>query len=725
LSLDGVQPSTTTSGPSLTLDNPGTVSGGSVTTPSVSQSSQSVYTPYVYSNPYGVSSVADEGDGEGETTPAAPEANDTEVLSEGAKGTTETGIATTTASTGVSGTTAAAPVTSILIDYSDDNLIKRTKTISGPVDGKYTITLGAETEETSITTSTARHIVLVLDASLDMKDDGVQNNATTLKNAVDTFISNVATDSPTSQIAIVSYADVAQIHTGEKSYGTAFVPVTSVLSSVTQDVLDLTNRNTGTILGKRADLGLKEATRILQANNADTGKPIVVLFTNGVPTENVKVTGNSRWDEDYDAYGIAQDSIHWGVILKSAKRELTIGDNDWNDVDLSQEFYKYWSRTDASIFNEKEVGCNAEIYCVGVNLPDGTNGGYPGNDGVKINEFLYRVSSNRPDGSHDYSIGWWEYTNAKTRFGYFLVGNMDGVGDLFDKVETDTSVKLNNIVVKDIVPAYMEIVSAEGGTVSADKTTATWTNVPLSPTSPVSKTLVVKFKDGFLGGNAVPTNTTDSGLYSSENELIGAFGIPTVNVNTKEITPDVRDQNVYLSNDTDLKLLIESLDSNINGVNNAYADVASTDYTADLEGKLVISPVTRQIITHKENDTGNALFNVDVVTFPETAELLSLTAVLENESNAFARNWRDEDRWRLSSNLRSILWWAASRPWWSGLAFGCSITGCITPWPRRLRSWCPPLPIGSPVACSCSRRAISRSWQSLRRSTGPRSWACS
>ena len=83
LSLDGAQPAATTSGPSLTLDTPGTVSGGSVVTPSVSQPVQNVYRPYILSNPYGISTLADEGETV-ESTASVP--SKTELLAEAGSG---------------------------------------------------------------------------------------------------------------------------------------------------------------------------------------------------------------------------------------------------------------------------------------------------------------------------------------------------------------------------------------------------------------------------------------------------------------------------------------------------------------------------------------------------------------------------------------------------------------------------------------------------------------
>lgn len=82
-------------------------------------------------------------------------------------------------------------------------------------------------------------------------------------------------------------------------------------------------------------------------------------------------------------------------------------------------------------------------------------------------------------------------------------------------------------------------------------------------TNYAGKKLVISFnvvpKDGFLGGNNVPTNA-NAGIYadSSVGEPVKVFPEPTVNVPIKEITVTAEDKNVYLLGDVTADQLKEN-----------------------------------------------------------------------------------------------------------------------------------------------------------------------
>lgn len=62
-------------------------------------------------------------------------------------------------------------------------------------------------------------------------------------------------------------------------------------------------------------------------------------------------------------------------------------------------------------------------------------------------------------------------------------------------------------------------------------------------------TFTVKAEPGFLGGNNVPTNTSDSGVYTKENTLVENFDYPRVNVPINTPTLNSKDANVYYGGD--------------------------------------------------------------------------------------------------------------------------------------------------------------------------------
>ena len=99
-------------------------------------------------------------------------------------------------------------------------------------------------------------------------------------------------------------------------------------------------------------------------------------------------------------------------------------------------------------------------------------------------------------------------------------------------------------------------------------------------TSYTGRKLIISFnvkpKADFLGGNGIITNGSNSGVYKDDGTSVKKFEQPNVDVKTKEITPKTKDQNIYITNNADLKKLLDGTDSRINGTNNAYADITYT-----------------------------------------------------------------------------------------------------------------------------------------------------
>lgn len=111
------------------------------------------------------------------------------------------------------------------------------------------------------------------------------------------------------------------------------------------------------------------------------------------------------------------------------------------------------------------------------------------------------------------------------------------------------------------------------------------------------KELIIEFDipvdPDFIGGNKVKTNGDDSGIYvpvldeegnpTGEFELVENFTRPTVDIELKNITAQWQDQNIYRTNNADIKALFTAATINgkeaatvINGENNAYVDIVFT-----------------------------------------------------------------------------------------------------------------------------------------------------
>ena len=88
-----------------------------------------------------------------------------------------------------------------------------------------------------------------------------------------------------------------------------------------------------------------------------------------------------------------------------------------------------------------------------------------------------------------------------------------------------------------------------------------------------------------------------------------------------------------------------------------YADTADTEFTKDLSGSgNVLIPLTRQIITHKENNAENSLYNVPLITSPESAKLMKIKdATDENASSEVDKSFA-ADAYPINGMAAAVKW---------------------------------------------------------------------
>lgn len=235
------------------------------------------------------------------------------------------------------------------------------------------------------------------------------------------------------------------------------------------------------------------------------------------------------------------------------------------------------------------TGCGSTVYCVGLGLKASEG---KDSEGCKINEYMYRVSSHRPDGSHvdNNRVNEWElgtdswtglYTDARTRNhenGYYLTtDNAAELQRIFTQIAQQTGEAVKDVTIRDEISESFVPCDAAGNaytvgdTITSNGKTGTvrqdangnyyieWTNVTLTPeqvdsnkvvTKPAEtfqSTLYVKPRDGFLGGNNVPTNGENSGVYTADGNQIKPFPQPEVNVPIKLDAQNVT-KNIYYGN---------------------------------------------------------------------------------------------------------------------------------------------------------------------------------
>lgn len=470
----------------------------------------------------------------------------------------------------------------------------------------YQIDLTAAAKSNIVTHTKACDIVLVLDRSRSMNfsltgsDNNSKERVEALQTAVNAFLTTIQKSSPTSRVAIVSYASDVTIDSGTKTASGALIPVTAdntVNSALTQIVSGLSTRCNG---GTQSGMGMQQAVNIFNSVSASDSNydntRVTVLFTDGKP-------GNNYWSGEDEGYDVAQQSVHWSVILKHAKGSTV-------NMQSSVKTQNFFGETFGSLFSTKYgvsnygdfqkgstgqndwnwTGCGSTVYSVGLGLKasDGKN-----SEGCKINEYMYRVSSHRPDGSHvdNNRVNEWEqgsdswtglYTDARTRNhenGYYLTtDNAAELQRIFTQIAQQTGEAVKDVTIRDEISESFVPCDAAGNaynvgdTITSNGKTGTvrqdangnyyieWTNVTLTPeqvdsnkvvTKPAEtfqSTLYVKPRDGFLGGNNVPTNGSESGVYTAAGEAVKKFPQPEVNVPIKMGAFEAQTRNIYYGN---------------------------------------------------------------------------------------------------------------------------------------------------------------------------------
>lgn len=367
-----------------------------------------------------------------------------------------------------------------------------------------------------------------------------------LKNAVNGFINNVAKQSLDSQIAIVKFAGNKTEKDGNDTYkdGGYIYNYTQIVQNLTaaSDSSNLKNAvNSLKPAGStRADYGMELAKGIISnsevANNGR--KKTVILFTDGVPT------AGDRFNEN-----VANAAI-------SASKDMKAADTT--------------------------------VYTIGVF--SGANGA-PVNDLnslTQTNKYMHLVSSNYKNAEGLYRPG--KATYPEGGKSYFLsAGSADELSSIFQQISQEVGGSTSNLdasaTIKDIVTPYFNMpadaTKVKVYTADSDGSTDSWKNqmdfqgnvsiqgntVSVSgfsyrdnwcgnqtagntTTFHNGKKLIIQFnvtaKDGFLGGNDVPTNVDTSGIYDKDGKEVKLFEQPTVNVPIKAVTVTAEDKNVYL-----------------------------------------------------------------------------------------------------------------------------------------------------------------------------------
>lgn len=400
------------------------------------------------------------------------------------------------------------------------------------------------TPKTSADDTDSNHVQFYKISQGDKKIDA-------LKKAVNNFIDEVSKDANTSgvdhQIAIVKYAGAKNSKVGNDKYRDG-----GYTYNYSQVVKNLTSASSAATLkgavndlspagATSADYGMQHAADIISKipTNRDSTK-VVVMFTDGEPNH----------DNGFDS-----------------------------------------SVASATIKEAKKIKYNgATVYTVGV--MSGADDTFPMPDGAKdVNKYMHCVSSNYPNATSMSNSGGAPALPAGTSY-YLAANNAGKLNDVFQKISqevTKPAIELDKTtVVKDIVTPYFDMpadksdikvytadytgkdssgnrefgarqdfnaeVKMDGNTISVSNFDFSGNCVKEDTAGNASgKKLIIEFtvtpKTGFLGGNNVPTNGDQSGIYNDKSSFVDKFEVPKVNVPINDITAKVVDKNVYLKGD--------------------------------------------------------------------------------------------------------------------------------------------------------------------------------
>ena len=140
------------------------------------------------------------------------------------------------------------------------------------------------------------------------------------------------------------------------------------------------------------------------------------------------------------------------------------------------------------------------------------------------------------------------------------------------------------------------------------------------------KKLVIEFPyvliDGFLGGDDIPTNDTSSGIYNLDKRE-EPFNEPVVDVNLRQPIPGVRDDAIYVSQNTDLRDLINKNFFKIAGSDTQYTIDGKVNGYVDIEYKITDESGNYMTLTipagAKSEDLASLVWNTDGGLTPQQA----------------------------------------------------------------------------------------------------------
>lgn len=401
---------------------------------------------------------------------------------------------------------------------------------------------------------------------------------TALKNAVNNFTNSVAEkakgadgilgtdDDINFRIAVVSFADKA--------------------SNLTNGLVNMNDRNGVSTVNEAVNginasgntypaNGLDTANSIFSANSVDLSQRnrVVVLFTDGYPAEGG--TNNINYELCDSAIASAYTSKNtYGATVYTVG--IFAGADPESDINTN---FEYGNRQNSTLNTKQLVAANRYMQYTSSNYPNAQslkNGGDMVRDGYylsasdydTLNTIFQKISEQFSES--DISLDSQtvikdtvtKYFDMPTDASKVSVKSYDCTGVVSGKPTwSETGTVINNAVTLD-----QNSVNVTGFNFNANYVTEKGRSEtdPKQPGNFHGRKLVIEFtvtaKDGFVGGNSVPTNGSDSGVYDKDDKEVATFDVPQVNVPIKsELT--AKDKVIYEGGSADVSGLYNATDT--------------------------------------------------------------------------------------------------------------------------------------------------------------------